>query len=104
VKPYPPWNDFREPGPAVAVPRALCLVAQGSTVRVIAQGNGERLRIAILDFRIGESCLAGIVFGPVSAIPAGAPSASLEPRSLSPGTPRGGAAQTCFRASASPGT
>jgi hypothetical protein len=35
------------------MPRALCLVAPVSTVRVVAQGNGEMLRIASLDFRAG---------------------------------------------------
>jgi hypothetical protein len=51
VKPYPLGDDLREPAAAVAMPRALCLVAPGSTVRVVAQGNGEMLRIASLDFR-----------------------------------------------------
>jgi hypothetical protein len=49
VKSNPLGDDFREPDPAVAMLRAMCLVAPGSTVRVIAQGNGEKLRIATSD-------------------------------------------------------
>ena len=45
MKPYPLGDDLRAPAQRVAMPRASRLVASGSTMHVVARGNGEMLRI-----------------------------------------------------------
>jgi hypothetical protein len=45
LKPYPLGDDLCEPALRVAMLRALRLVAPGSTMHVVARGNGEILRI-----------------------------------------------------------
>jgi hypothetical protein len=54
MKPYLLGDDLRDPALRVAMPRAPRLIAPGSTMHAVAQGNGEMLRILNCGVRIGE--------------------------------------------------